>query len=168
MWGALSVFWPGSQKFWRPLPGCCAPFLSAASGSGSQKFWRPLPGCGVPFPSTVSGSGSQRFGRSLPGCGAPFPSVVSGPGGQRLGTLSPGAARLFPPWPQCASRSGLRKSSDRNRGLLAGWEGVASLGLSLPLSPPRCLLPPAGMGRLFSGVSQSLCFANRWWCVSAG
>ena len=24
------------------------------------------------------------------------------------------------------------------------WEGVASLGLSLPLSPPPCLLPPAG------------------------
>ena len=24
------------------------------------------------------------------------------------------------------------------------WEGVASLGLSLPLSPPPCLLPPGG------------------------
>ena len=45
------------------------------------------------------------------------------------------------------------------------WEGVASLGLSLPLSPPPCLLPPAGMARLFSGVSQSLCFANRRQCV---
>ena len=30
----------------------------------------------------------------------------------------------------------LRKSLDRNRGLFAVWEGVASLGLSLPLSPP--------------------------------
>ena len=30
----------------------------------------------------------------------------------------------------------LRKSLDRNRGLFAMWEGVASLGLSLPLSPP--------------------------------
>ena len=49
-------------------------------------------------------------------------------------------------------RSGLRKSFDRNRGLFAVWEGVASLGLSLPLSPPPCLLPPAGMGRLFCGV----------------
>ena len=29
------------------------------------------------------------------------------------------------------------------------WEWVASLGLSLPLSPPPCLLPPAGMDRLF-------------------
>ena len=38
--------------------------------------------------------------------------------------------------PSTRRRSGLRKSSDRNRGLFAGWEGVASLGLSLPLSPP--------------------------------
>ena len=52
--------------------------------------------------------------------------------------------------------SGLRKSLDRNQGLFALWEQVASLGLSLPLSPPPCLLPPAGMGGLFSGVSQSL------------
>ena len=63
--------------------------------------------------------------------------------------------------PSARRRSGLRESSDRTRGLFARWEGVASLGLSLPLAPPRCLLPPAGMGRLFSGVSQSLCFANR-------
>ena len=48
------------------------------------------------------------------------------------------------------------------------WEGLASLGLSLPLSPPPCLLPPAGMDQLFSGVSQSLCFANRRQCVQAG
>ena len=33
-------------------------------------------------------------------------------------------------------RSGLRKSSDRTRGLFARWAGVASLGLSLPLAPP--------------------------------
>ena len=65
-------------------------------------------------------------------------------------------------------RSGLRKSLDRTRGLFAGWEGVASLGLSLPLAPAPCLLPQAGMGWLFSGVSQSLCFANRWQCVQAG
>ena len=67
--------------------------------------------------------------------------------------------------PSARRRSGLRKSLDRNRGLFAGWEGVASRGLSLPLSPPPCLLPPAGMGGLFSGVSQSLCFANRRQCV---
>ena len=38
--------------------------------------------------------------------------------------------------PSARRRSGLRKSLDRNRGLFAGWEGVASLGLSLPLAPP--------------------------------
>ena len=70
--------------------------------------------------------------------------------------------------PSARRRSGLRTSSDRNPGLFAGWEGVASLGLSLPLAPPPCLLPPAGMGRLFSGISQSLCFANRRRCVPAG
>ena len=107
-----------------------------------------------------------------------------------LGALTPGAARLFPPQraaradrdlepsprarrafslhgPSARRQSGLRKSSDRNRGLFAGWEGVASLGLFAPFPSP-CLLPPAGMGRLFSGVSQSLCFANRRRCVPAG
>ena len=70
--------------------------------------------------------------------------------------------------PTARRQSGLRKSLDRNRGLFARWEGVASLGLSLPLSPPPCLLPPAGMGRLFSGVSQSLFFANHRQCVPVG
>ena len=70
--------------------------------------------------------------------------------------------------PSAGCQSGFRNSLDRNRGLFAGYEGVASLGLSLPLSPPHCLLPPAGMGQLFSGVSQSLCFANRRRCVLAG
>ena len=38
--------------------------------------------------------------------------------------------------PSARRQSGLRKCLDRNRGLFAGWEGVASLGLSFPLSPP--------------------------------
>ena len=81
---------------------------------------------------------------------------------------SPGVRRSFSLCgPSARRRSSLRKSSDRNRGLFAGWEGVASLGLSLPLFPPPYLLPPAGMGRLFSGVSQSLCFANPRQCVPA-
>ena len=84
---------------------------------------------------------------------APFPRV------RRAFSLRGSGARR---------RSGLRESSDRNPRLFAGWEGVASLGLSLPLSRPPCLLPPAGMGRLFSGVSQSPCFANRRRCVPAG
>ena len=46
--------------------------------------------------------------------------------------------------PSAGCRSGLRKSSDRNRGLFAMWEGVASLGLSLP--PFSSLLPPTSSG----------------------
>ena len=42
--------------------------------------------------------------------------------------------------------SGLRKSLDRTRGLFAGWEGVASLGLSLPLAPPPASYLQRGWG----------------------
>ena len=45
--------------------------------------------------------------------------------------------------PSARRRSGLRKSLDRNRGLFAVWEGVASLGLSLPFTLP---LPPTSSG----------------------
>ena len=51
--------------------------------------------------------------------------------------------------PSARLRSGLRKSSDRNRGLFAGWEGVASPGLSLPLSPP----PASYLQRGWAGSS---------------
>ena len=48
--------------------------------------------------------------------------------------------------PSARRRSGLRESSDRNRGLFAGWEGAASLGLSLPLSPPPASYLQRGWG----------------------
>ena len=51
--------------------------------------------------------------------------------------------------PSARHRSGLRESSDRTRGLFAGWEGVASLGLSLPLSPP----PASYLQRGWAGSS---------------
>ena len=86
-------------------------------------------------------------------------SPCSGRAASSFGGLSPGAVRLFPPrraalaarglapsprarrtpslhGPSAPRRWGLRESSDRTRGLFAGWEGAASLGLSLPLSPP--------------------------------
>ena len=51
--------------------------------------------------------------------------------------LSPRARRAFSlRSPSARRRWGLRESSDWTRGLFAGWEGVASLGLSLPLAPP--------------------------------
>ena len=88
-----------------------------------------------------------------------FPPRRAAQAARGLCGLSLGAVRLFPPrraaraarglalsprarcafslrGPSARRRSGLRKSSDRSRGLFAGWEGVASLGLSLPLSPP--------------------------------
>ena len=43
-------------------------------------------------------------------------------------------------------QSGLRKSLDRNRGLYAGWEGVESLGLNLPLAPPPASFLERGWG----------------------
>ena len=55
-------------------PAFCA--FPSQSGSGSQRLGCPLPGCGAPFPSAASGSGSQRLGRTLPGCGIPFPSTA--------------------------------------------------------------------------------------------
>ena len=97
-------------------------------------------------PSPASAVQAARGLAPSPRCGAPFPSAAPARAAGRVsGSLSIGT-----------------------RGLFAVWEEVASLGLSLPLSPPRCLLHPAGMGRLFSGVSQPLCFANRPRCVRAG
>ena len=145
-----------------PYRGVCAfPVYSAQA-----------PGCSIWSRSCVECSSSFRVLHKSAGSVAPafcaFPGL-SGSGSQRLGAVSPGVVCLFSPQPQCAHRrSGLRTSFDRNRGPFAVWEGVASLGLSLPLSPTPCLLPPGGMGRLFSGVSQSLCFANRRQRVRAG
>ena len=65
-----------------------------------------------------------------------FPLRQEAQAARGLGALSQDAARLFPPRPQRAPPSGLRKYLDRNPRLFAGWEGVASLGLSLPLAPP--------------------------------
>ena len=52
---------------------CVFPGLS---GSGSQRLGRTLPGCSAPFPSAASSPGSQRLGCSFPRCSAPFPSAA--------------------------------------------------------------------------------------------
>ena len=68
-------------------------------------------------------AGQPEAWRPLHGCAAPPPSTAS-----------------------ASRRSGLRKSSDRNRGLFAGWEGAASLGLSFPLAPPPASYLQRGWG----------------------
>ena len=56
----------------------------------------------------------------------------------------------------------LRKSLDRNRRPVCCVGGGGFSGAEF--APFPCPLPPisSGDGRLFSGVSQSLCFANGW------
>ena len=83
--------------------------------------------------------------------------------------LSPRARRAFSlRGPSARRRSGLRKSLDRNRGPVCRVGRGGFSGAEFSPCPSPCLLPPVGMGRLFSGVSQSLCFANHWRCVPAG
>ena len=82
------------------------------------------------------------------------------------GALSPGAVRLLPSMAPvgCLHPVFSRDPPGRCRpsrisgslwletgGLLAVWEGMPSLGLSLPLSPPPCLLPPAGLALSTAG-----------------
>ena len=57
-----------------------------------------------------------------------------------------GRAAPRPSTASASPRSGLRESLDRTRGLFAGWEGVASLGLSLPLYPPPASYLQRGWG----------------------
>ena len=118
--------------------------------------------------SPCSGQAASSFGALSPGA-VRFSLRGERPGQPEVCRRSPRVCRAFSlRSPSARHRLGLRKSLDRNRGPVCQVGGVASPGLSLPLSPPPCLLPPAGMGRLFSGVSQPLCFANRRRCVPAG
>ena len=144
-----------------PVEGClCFPVYTAQA-----------PGCSIWSGPCVEWSSNFRVLHKSADSVAPvfcvFPGL-SDPGSQRLGRPLPRVrCALSLRGPSACRRSGLRKSSDMNRGLFAGWEGVASLGLFAPCPSP-CLLPPVGMGWFFSGVSQSLCFANRLRCVPAG
>ena len=106
--------------------------------------------------------------RPLHGRAAPFPSAASGPGSQRLGALSTGALRLFPPRPQRALPVGSQEVFRQEPGPVCRMGGGGFSGAEFAPCPSPGLLPPAGMGRLVSGVSQSLCFANCRRCVPAG
>ena len=52
-------------------PAFCA--FRSLSSLGSQKLGRTLPGCSAPFPSAASGPGSQRLGAFSPGAPRLFP-----------------------------------------------------------------------------------------------
>ena len=102
-------------------------------------------------------------------CGVSFPSAASGPGQPGACVQSPLAWSAFSlHGPSAQRRSGLRKSLDRNRGPVCSVGGDGFSGAECAPCPSPCLLPPAGMELLFSGVSQPLCFANRRRCVPAG
>ena len=122
-----------------PAQGClCFPVYIAQAPRCS--IWsRPCVECGSNFRAL------HKSVDSVAPAFCAFPGF-SGSGSQRLGSLSPDVARLFPPRPPARHRSGLGKSSDRNRGLFAGWEGVASLGLSYPLAPPPASYLQRGWG----------------------
>ena len=115
--------------------------FSPAQAPGYSIWSGPCVECGSSFGSSTT----ARIRLRLRVVSSPASAVQAARG---LRALSPGAAHLFPPRPAFSlhgrsahRRSGLRKSLDRNRGLFAGWEGVASLGLSLPLaSPPAFFL----------------------------
>ena len=76
------------------------------------------------------------------------------PGSQRLGALSTGA-------PPVRSQGVFRQEP----GPVCRVGGGGFSGAEFAPFPSPGLLPPAGMGQLFSGVSQSLCFVNRRRCV---
>ena len=111
------------------LGWACVLCLPRLSCSGSQELdEHTLPRCSVPYP-LCSPSLSFRAHR----CGVPCVSsgkLVSGcdsPGGCQPSRISGSL------WLETGS-------------LFAVWWGMQSLGPSLPLSPPPCLLPPAFSG----------------------
>ena len=62
--------------------------------------------------------------------------AVSWPGSQRLGALYPQARRAPSLHGLSEPPVGSQEVFRQEPGRFAGWEGVASLGLSFPLSPP--------------------------------
>ena len=106
---------------------------------------------------------------------APSPRVrcafslrIERPGQPGFGALSTGGPRLFPPRPQRALPVGSQEVFRQDPGPVCRVGGGGFSGAEFAPFPSLRLLPPVGMGRLFSGVSQSLCFANRQRCVPPG
>ena len=144
-----------------PVQGClCFPVYTAQA-----------PGCSIRSGPCVECGSSFRILHKSADSVAPafcaFPGL-SGSDSQRFGTLSPGAPHLFPPRPQRARPVGSQEVFRQEPGPVCRVGGGGFSGAEFAPCPSPCLPPPVGMGRLFSGVSQSLCFANRRRCVPAG
>ena len=181
VWGALPC--SGHTGF-APHRGVCAFPVCTAQAPGCSIWSGPCVECGSSFRVLhnsadsvahafcvfpgLSGPGSPRLGRPLPGRAAPFPSAASGPGSQRLGALSTGAPRPLPPRPQRAPPVGSQGVFRQDPGPVCRVGGGGFSGAEFAPFPAPCPLPPEGMGRLFSAISQFLCFANRPRCIPAG
>ena len=159
------MFWPGSQQFWRPLPGCCAPFPSAASGPGSQSLGALSTGAPrlfPPWPQRAPLVGSHEVFRQEPGpvCSvggggfsgadfglfpSPLPPTSSGDGAAPLRVSQSLVLRPvnFP----SLSHSLKKSSSDCSQGPLAGPHPKQCRWL---LSVPPLLLV-AGVGYFSAG-----------------
>ena len=151
VWAALTVF----QPHWVcPAHGC------VLSSSTLLRLPAALYGA-CPALRVVPLFGYSTKARTVVPAFCVFPGL-SGSGSQRLGALSTGAPRLFPPrpqrarpvrclrfvfvlrsWPLAATLPAADVDHPESQGVFrqdpgrfAGWEGAASLGLSLPLSPP--------------------------------
>ena len=122
VWGALAVFWPGSQKFWRPLPGC-----------------------GVPFPHAVSSPGGQRFSGLSPGVACLFPPRRAARAARGLCVLSPAAAHLFPPWRAAQAVRGLCGLSTAPFLSVAPARTASQASVSLRIGTEACLQGERGL-----------------------
>ena len=140
-----------------PAQGClCFPRLPC-SGSRLLYMSGPCAECGSSFRVLHNSADS-----AAPAFCA-FPSLSAR--AARGLALSPRVRRAFslrgPSAPQVGSQGVFRQEP----GPVCRVGGGGFSGAEFAPFPSPCLLPPAGMGQLFSGVSQSLSFANRRQCV---
>ena len=149
-----------------PAHGCVLSYLHC-SGSRLLYMERALR-CAWFQPSGAP----QKRGTKSCACVLCLPRLSGSAARSLTGALSPGAARLLPsaspatapaagrvPAPCVSPRPSRQMSPIQNlrRSLIRNWRpvcsavGLRSLGPSLPLSPPPCPLPPAGLGRSAAG-----------------
>ena len=171
-------------------PGAACLFPPRQAARAARGLCALSPGPGAPFPSAASGPGGQRLGALSMGVVCLFPPrraarVARGLAPSPLARCAfslhgewlrqPDAWHPLPwrgaPFPSTAPAHAAGQSQEVFRQEPLPVCNVGGGGFSGaefdPFPSPR-LLPPAGMGQLFSGVSQSLCFVNRRQCVPAG